>query len=1286
MNDNFCIAIIISIFIEKIKQLLVSSNGTVASLSTLIRIHLKKSLFLALSLFSSLLFAQKEKTLFWEISGNGLAKKSYIYGTMHVSDKISYHLSDSFFKNLLNADIVSNESDPETWDEIYSVLRTSEIEAPYNFYTSFYMTPLKKKELSTIFTNNNYFTSMLSGLEGAQSDYQENTVLDMFINQTGRKYKKRIVGLESAKESLLSIMKIKPQEAKPDEKNMEKLMKLIKYGNFNETLKTFYREKDIVMLDSLYKLMFSKKAHNVLITNRNKIMVHSIDSLARTGSLFSAVGAAHLAGKEGILQLLIDKGYTVNPIFDDISTDGQKQKKAIEDYFPKQGFITKSTTDEMIQMPLNKKIIRSGENIGSPDFTNGGVINIKRILLNDFLNKKNERFNPKALDSLFYENIAGEINEKTDFHEQNYSGYDIRNTTKSGNTQHWRFYITPLELIAVSMNGPGNYTHQFEKEVFDNIKIKDFKPSWEKVTPLKGGFSVEVPSFKTVYGNTEGELSNTEIQAYDNGEKAYYFLTESTLKNTDYLEDTAFEHKQIHFEFYLQHQIDSTNVHYDPLKESLTSESKIGSKRIQLKSVIHGNKYYLLGSINASDNNTKRFFDSFQNEKFNYTSPTKVYVDSLAQFDIEIPEKPNQKLFLKIDKDDSDYKSKNKFSSKSIYYTFQSDSGNNVELSYYKYHKYENEVNLDSIKTRFHNTFLIKENIDETIDDEDYSDNSNVVSLANEEMYSKKGFCFTQWYKLINNEKDHYEILNESSAYDADKNIHTFEALVSKPSATQALKYKVFFNEESETQLTTLVDKNYKGDDPFIEKAFLSFHLKNKNKNSVFDDKLKLFMDDAMSEQDTLRYSAMKSVYELKLNKNDFDRLTQFINTFTFKDTEAKAQETLIEKLGGIEDHRVIPYLEDLYKKEGTKTALQLSILSALTYQKNKLAYKTIGDLLEYDLPLSDNEYDIYSLFNDFENDLENSKELFPRIFQFYSIKEYNQPIISFCNKLFDQQLVAPKKLNSFKKIILTNAKLEYKRILSWKEKNPTETTDDSTPDEPAVINDEIAEPAVTEVEVLDSVEEADITDAPVEDLISYLSLISHFPQEEATTNLIEKIKKLDLPQLNVELLRLGVINNQLSEDEIQQALHNPKTEYIMIQLLMNQNKSALIGSISEEEIAQSALNNFNNIKEKDTTRLVSKQTVENNGNLITYFFFEVIKKVEEDKVPKKELYSIAFINQDNKINPLAYKTFFTKEIKDSDKLEEQCKNVITQSLNEKHLRALFQKEEEGNTLLPSDY
>lgn len=1233
---------------------------------------MKKILFIAAFFFSISLFAQKDKTLLWEISGNGLSKKSYVYGTMHVNDKISYYLSDSFFKNLLNADIVSTESDPETWDEMMVLTNPNEPIVPYNFYSTFYLKPIKKKDLKTIFSNENYFSSMLSGVEGVQSDYQENTVLDMFIYQTGRKYKKKIVGLENAKTTMLNIVKVGEDGAIPDEKNREPLMRLIKSGNFLETLNDYYREKDITMLDSIYKLMFSKKFFEVMITDRNVIMTKSIDSLAKTGSLFAAVGAAHLAGKTGIIQLLREKGYTVSPVYDVISEKGQNQKKAIEEYFPHPTFETAGTVDGMVKMPLNKKIIHSQENIGSPDFTNGGAINIKRTPLHYFLNKESENFNPKILDSLFYENIAGNILEKNYFQEENYSGYDIKNSTKNGNSQHWRFYITPLELITVSMTGMGSYTKQFEKEVFDNLKIKSFFNSWEKITPAKGGFSVLVPSFNTVYGNTIESIKNIDIQAFDDTEKGYYFVSERTMNNTYVLEDSDFEQQQMHYEFYLQHDIDSTNTHFDRVKQSFTSASKIGNKTIKLKSAINGNKYYLLGTINASDANSSKFFDSFKQEKFSYSTPTKTLSDTIANFKVDIPEHQNERIFLDLVQDK--FKAKNIFTSKGINYTFNSESGTVINFEYLKYHKYATINNLDTLKSQIKRYFLNEEIVsDYNYDDNDDSYYQNATSLLDYNLNSKKGFSPSVWYKIINWEKEKYEIISESASYNPQNNTHVFNALVTQPDATQAIKYKVIFNEESKVTLATLVNREYKNDDPYIEKTFSSITFTEKNKTSVFNDKIALFIADAKSKKDTIRFSAMNSVYELELDKKDFQSITEFIDAFQFKDNETNTLQTLIEKIGKIEDKRVVPYLENFYKKEGIKTAVQISILNALSHQKTKLAYKTIMELLEYDLPVSDNQYEISSMFNNFQKDLENSKELFPKIFQFYSIKEYNAPIVDFCNMLFDANLVSSKKLKSYRKIINTNAKLEYKRILSWKEKNPTEEEIKALDDE---TEDDSEEEIVENVDEYASVVE---TDAPVNELLNYMNLLTNFQQDDATKNLLRKIKALNIPQLNIELIRLGILHNTISPEEIETALNDSKMQYPTVQLLVYKDKSNQFEKISKEEIAESAVVNFENILPKDSISLIDQEIIEKDGKKMVYYFFQIIKKPIGYNLTQKQLYTIAFVLDGTKINPLAYKIVPASMIEDDEDIKKKCKNILSASLNDKHFRASFEKQKEEN-------
>src|SRR5207247_8999224 len=61
--------------------------------------------------------AKKYPSLFWEITCNGLARPSYLFGTMHVSSKMVFHLSDSFYLGIKNCDVVALETNPESWQE-----------------------------------------------------------------------------------------------------------------------------------------------------------------------------------------------------------------------------------------------------------------------------------------------------------------------------------------------------------------------------------------------------------------------------------------------------------------------------------------------------------------------------------------------------------------------------------------------------------------------------------------------------------------------------------------------------------------------------------------------------------------------------------------------------------------------------------------------------------------------------------------------------------------------------------------------------------------------------------------------------------------------------------------------------------------------------------------------------------------------------------------------------------------------------------------------------------------
>ncbi len=1221
-----------------------------------------KNIFFLLVLFSaSLFFAQEKKyqSLLWEISGNGLQKKSYIYGSMHVSDKVSYHLSDAFFTHLKNADIVANESEPRTWTSLFDMFSFYTQYANNGlFYTNFYINPLEKEDLYALFRSSNYnLVSLLTRTNEMNKEYQEETYLDMFIYRTGRKFNKKTVGLEDVKNSTINIMKAQANlDQKEVDKNRQAILKILKNKSYNEALVDYYREKDLDMIDSLSQLSSPQNYLKAMLFDRNIEMVKNMDSIMKTGSLFSAIGAAHLPGNKGVIELLRAKGYTVKPIFDAYSEKGKTAKKQIEDYFIKPELTTKSTADGMISLPLFEIVLENGEDLESPDLANGGYINVKRNLLKDFLNKNNKSFNPKTLDSLFYENIPGEILEKKAYQEKNYWVYDIKNKTKTGNAQHYRYYITPLEIITVIMGGEGDYVRKFEDEIFSKITLKNNKENWETILPRKGNFEIQFPSYYAYKGNKSNQKDNADMSIFglESSKNAHYFLIEKTLQEVDNLENSEYELKRIHKEFYNQHEIDSTETNFDKKRFIFTSESKFEDKKIRLQSVLKGNKYYLLGTINASKNSSENFFSSFQFKPSVSTEKYKVFTDSTSGFSVEIPENQNEHLDFMVEKDENlGVKKKNHFVSKSKSYQFLGSNGSFIELEFYKYHKYESEKNLDSI-WKVYRTKITKKNEETNAIDAAISEVVEETKIAEKEVENEfNDYQISDWQPILFDSKreNNLTILSEKISEDKATNSHIFEALVSKPNSNQAIKHKLVFNNGKIYELKTLVEKNYKNDDDFVEKTFNSLAITSTENDDVFENKVALFLNDVRSKHDSIRYSALKSIYYLKLEENDLPKIKTFINTFKFKEDETEILGDLYEKIGRIKAENTIEYLEKIYKKENQNTVIQFAVLRALANQKSKNGYQKIKELLEFDLPISDNEYEISGLFEYFEDDLENSQLLFPEIFQYYSIKEYHAPIVSFTYKLVQANLGNSKKLKSYKKMILTNAKLEYKRISSWKSKQNIKDKDEKD-----YYEDDYA---------------------PINDFISYAHILYPFKAEKEVNQLFEKGNNLNIDELDIALAELDLKKNKtIDAKTIEKVIANPKSQFVGYLMLNHAKQKEKFEKIDGKEIAASAIIYSEEIdKKKDSLAFYETKEIKYNNKKIVYYFFKKIN-IEKDsyQTDKEQLTGIAFITENSKLNIKGYYKLPSKTYLEEKEISALQNAMIDQSLNDHHERVSYGK------------
>jgi len=131
---------------------------------------------------------------------------------------------------------------------------------------------------------------------------------------------KTVLGLETVDEQIETL-----DGMRPDDQLQMLDSTLQQAGDIEKvfaTLRDAYLARD---LTTVYSLLNAEKNDDAtgaaarfeqrLIVDRNRRMVGRMDKLLRQGNAFVAVGALHLPGSHGILQLLTDEGYRVTRVY-----------------------------------------------------------------------------------------------------------------------------------------------------------------------------------------------------------------------------------------------------------------------------------------------------------------------------------------------------------------------------------------------------------------------------------------------------------------------------------------------------------------------------------------------------------------------------------------------------------------------------------------------------------------------------------------------------------------------------------------------------------------------------------------------------------------------------------------------------------------------------------------------------------------------------------------------------------------------------------------------------------
>ena len=261
-------------------------------------------------------------SLLWQISGNGLTKPSYIYGTIHIISNDDYFLGKNIEKKLKKSDALVMEIDLDKMDvtalAALSVLDSGKTIRNYMNDTDYFK--LQTFMTDTIGIKKYTFEKFYTKLKPL---YLEQLIFFRYAGQEKESYEvnfKKIadqkniptIGLETFEEQLRFMDEI------PLDIQLKSIVKTTNnYANEIKNMDTLildYKAQNLTALTKQFEEDENTLAKEHLLDKRNNNWISKLRSLITTKSCFIAVGAGHLGGQKGLIELLKKEGYTVVPI------------------------------------------------------------------------------------------------------------------------------------------------------------------------------------------------------------------------------------------------------------------------------------------------------------------------------------------------------------------------------------------------------------------------------------------------------------------------------------------------------------------------------------------------------------------------------------------------------------------------------------------------------------------------------------------------------------------------------------------------------------------------------------------------------------------------------------------------------------------------------------------------------------------------------------------------------------------------------------------------------------
>ncbi|HUR64731.1 MAG TPA: TraB/GumN family protein [Chitinophagaceae bacterium] len=986
--------------------------------------------------------SNKYPSLLWEISGKGMKKPSYLIGTMHVSSKLAFNLPDSFYMAIRGADVVALETNPETWQEDmskydiggdgFSAYKTryenySSVPSDYLSINTLKFYKYDKKIERALYSNPSAINNLLYRSYGNESsDFEEDTYLDMYIFQCGKKWGKKIAGVENYSESMRLMAEAYKDAAK------DKNRKDRSYGDWEDAyssdkLQEAYRRGNLDLLDSINKYnSFSAAFDEKFLYRRNEIQANSIDSILRKGSsLFVGVGAAHLPNERGVIELLRSKGYKLRPV--KMGERASKEKDLVDKVRVPVIFRTETADDGLFKVDIPGQFHQFGDDAALDqqqyaDMANGSYYLVTRIMTNAWMWSHTTNDVYRVVDSLLYENVPGKIISKTAITRNGYKGFDVVNRTRRGDIQRYHIFITPYEIIFFKMGGNGDYVKNGPEatKFFGSIWLKEFKQGEATITPAKkyspayGGFAVDMPH-EPYMGNDGSWIFDATAPSGD----LHYRVIKTTIHNYHFAGEDTFDLGLMDESFMASEFIDTQlSRHHFNYRGYPALDGKYRDKSGNIyytRFLIQGPHYYSLIVKGKQETGAlAAFLNSFEIKPFVY-GPVKLQKDTALYYSVVTSYYPQEgKIKLDIPRsswgstgDDGEEQSEKDLLEAGVYRNkvISNDStGEKVFLSFFRssrYHYIKDSLALerDDLASFFSDTTVIYKMRKKT-------------ALANrtkvwEAVITDTGSSRTLWTKVFYKKGMGFTIATESDS-------------LSQPSSFIRSFFETF----------TPVD-SLKGTNPFEKKSTL-------------------FFSDLNSPDSTLHKMALRQISDITLDAGDLPQVKKAIASINWEEKKyLEAKKEFINKLGIMDSPEVADYLGQLYYSLDDTVDLQYAVLENLLQQRTKHAYGIFRDIINTEPPVLISAATDYSatyypdmaekyfgkyfikngkFLDELSDSLELTRTILPELLPLVNLQDYKSTIMNLLSHMIDSNLVQPKDYEAYFSKFLVEAKQELKK------------------------------------------------------------------------------------------------------------------------------------------------------------------------------------------------------------------------------------------------------------------